>query len=89
MFSLPQAHAKLNEGTSLAVPIATPSMVQRRPEKQGKPAKITCQATERIAAFDGRYNGSRICVVDFIACDNLPNGGTGLWLQQNDVGERK
>jgi hypothetical protein len=36
---------------------------------------------------------ARIRVVGFIACDNLagdglPNGGTGLWLQQNDVGER-
>jgi hypothetical protein len=44
MFSLPQPDAKLNEGTSLAVPIA----------------KVTCRGTKRIAAFDRRYNGTRI-----------------------------
>jgi hypothetical protein len=52
---------------------------------------------KRIAAFDGRYNGSRIGgrirVLRFIAGDNLagdtlPDGGTGTWSQQNDIGER-
>ena len=81
MFSLPQADAKLNEGTSLAVPIA----------------KVTCRGTKRIAAFDRRYNGTRIGpdsrlgfhTCDNLACNHLPDDGTGLWLQKNDVGERQ